>query len=434
MKSFDNWRMWAVVPVLLSLIGIDACSDAMTSASRGAGASREVAVSYCAATVPLWAAYQDGAGGWTRVVPASDFTIHFPLFTGRGGLATVTRDPLTTATALWVQYATADEFASAAPGDARSATPTTIALFGTVSGLNGATNDAAVIAFGSGSAELSSVVGGPNFFVVDRSNGPRDLVAVRSSTIADEVLATGVIIRRTLNLANGDTLPPLDFGSAEARVPAAATLTLENVNAGTSSQNVLLTANGTVGALERRVFSTAATRQYQGVSDAQLATGDLHQLLVTTSDGMGNRTETLWFRNIRDRRVTLGAPLQFDAPVNVTTQPYPRLRALLPSYAEYNRSANVLYGREDGSSITLVMTRAYARLADIGYDLVVPDLTAAAGFDLEWALASRSPFFWVAEEKGSSLGSGLGPLVPADGASNLDAQRFGFFAPPSRAP
>jgi len=421
--------------VLLSLMGIGACSDAMTSASRGAGASREVTVSYCPATVPTWAAYQDGAGTWTRVVPASDFTIHFPLFTGRGGLATVSRDPLTTATALSVQYATADEFAAAAPNHSPCTIPSTIALFGTVSGLNGATHDGAVISFGSGSAELSSAVGGPNFFVVDRSNGPRDLVAVRSSTIADAVVATGIIIRRTLNLANGDTLPPLDFSSAEALVPAAATLTLGNVNlSGTSSQNVLLTANGTVGALGQRDFSTTTTRQYQGVSDAQLATGDLHQLFVTTSDGMGNRTETLWFRNIRDRRVTLGAPLQFDAPVSVTTQPYPRLRAQLPSYGEYNRSANVVYGREDGSSITLVMTAAYARLGDIGYDLVVPDLTAAAGFDLEWALASRSPFFWVVEEKSSSSGSGLGPLVPADGASSLDAQRFGFFAAPSRAP
>jgi hypothetical protein len=75
------------------------------------------------------------------------------------------------------------------------------------------------------------------------------------------------------------------------------------------------------------------------------------------------------------------------------------------------------------------MTSAYATVSG-GYDLVIPDVSAAAGFDPAWMLkAGGGPLNWNAGRIGGNVSLGLEPVL-SDGMTRRTASAQGTIASP----
>ena len=85
--------MKAIRALLLSAI-VSACADSMTAPGPSTPPGPVTAtVSYCAGLEPLWVAFQDGDGAWTRALPTvSDgmTAFQFTFASNRGAIATTT--------------------------------------------------------------------------------------------------------------------------------------------------------------------------------------------------------------------------------------------------------------------------------------------------------------------------------------------------------
>ncbi|HMC68462.1 MAG TPA: hypothetical protein VKJ07_04850, partial [Mycobacteriales bacterium] len=115
-----------------------------------------------------------------------------------------------------------------------------------------------------------------------------------------------------------------------------------------------------------------------------------------------------------DRTLTLGAPLIPPTFSTVATAPALRLRAHFVPQSEYDRSAVVVYQQGTTTFVAISMTAAYAALTETGYDLVIPDLAGAVGFDPAWSLHPGATLLWSAGRIGGTLGLGR-DAVPSDG-------------------
>ena len=103
-----------LVPVLL-LSALLACTDAMTSSLTP---PPPTSVAYCEPYTPLWVAFQNGDGAWTRALPtgtSGGSVFQYTFSSNRGGVATVLDGPSGT-TFLHVSYGTPQDSASG-PGD-----------------------------------------------------------------------------------------------------------------------------------------------------------------------------------------------------------------------------------------------------------------------------------------------------------------------------
>ena len=172
--------------------------------------------------------------------------------------------------------------------------------------------------------------------------------------------------------------------------------------------------------------TTDVTLPYVALPEAQLLPGDLQRLFATanpTASAEG-RSATLYFRAPTDRTLALGAPLIRPTFITVATAPALRLRAHFAPQTDYDRSAGISYQQGSTTFVGVSMTAAYAALAGGGYDLPVPDLSRAAGFDPAWALRPGGTLLWVAARSGGTLG--LGPnATPTDGVTQRSASAAG---------
>ena len=390
---------------------------------------------FCADEAPIWLAVQDGTGAWTRVNAAAANSYTFNLSADRGGVAYVTRTGAGGPTTLTVFYATAAELRGTAGGTTNVAcTVGGKTVNGTATGLGPA--ESATIAFASASASVTAASAGGAFQLRNVPNGSYDLVAGRVATTVTgsdfSSVLNRLIVRRGLNPADNSTLAALDFNAAESFAPATANLTVGNLGADQAFTSVgLTTANGTTASFFSGAPSSAATRAYYGLPTAQLATGDLHSLTAfATSGGTGSsvRFATLYSRTVTDRTVTLGAALNAPTTSTVASTPYLRLRAQLAAQSEYNRFGGVSFAQSQGTSIvrsvSVYATGAVAGTS--GFDLTIPDLTAAAGWDNAWGLqAGTATEYSVFATGGTSTGLGFLGQNPTDGATVVSASRSG---------
>jgi hypothetical protein len=74
------------------------------------------------------------------------------------------------------------------------------------------------------------------------------------------------------------------------------------------------------------------------------------------------------------------------------------------------------------------MTSTYADLTATGYELIMPDLSGAQGFDPRWALRPGTAVSWIASRIGGTLGLGSN-AAPTDGATVRNGEVFGTFDP-----
>src|SRR5256885_6968032 len=405
-------RSW----VLLLIAAVSACSDGtLPSTPPPPPPPTPVAVAYCDGLEPMWVAFQDGDGAWTQALPTpsgSNTTFRSEFSAGRGAIVTLSRvgDNMTV---LSVLYGTPAELLTAGDTNPRDCGPAPAkTLLGTVAQLD--TNETAFVSASFNSRVRVSV--DRTFELKGLASGPRDLLAARTTRTDGSDVITRLILRRGVDVPDGTTLPVLDFASAEAFAPAVANVSLEGLGAESAvSGTRLLTDRDELTVSLMIGLTTDVTRPFVALRESQLLANDLQILAASASAATtgGARSTTLYFRAPTDRTLTLGAPLIPPTFNTVATAPALRLRAHFVPQSDYDRSAVVSYQQGVTVFVTISMTAARAALTETGYDLVVPELSGAAGFDPAWSLhpgATR----WNAGRIGGTLGLGR-DAVPSDG-------------------
>jgi len=105
-----------------------------------------------------------------------------------------------------------------------------------------------------------------------------------------------------------------------------------------------------------------------------------------------------------------------------------RLRARFDIQPDYDRLTSITYQQGQNTVVTVSITAAYAALGNVGYELIVPDLSSARGFDPRWALRAGEQVFWSAARVGGTLGVGQN-AVPSAGATVRTTVVFDSFTP-----
>lgn len=423
-----------ITAVILALPTLVACgNDPMTSPVAPPLTTN---VAYCAALQPVWVAFQDGDGVWTRAQPVSDgndVTFQQVFTANRGAIATA-RTVQPGQTVLSIQYGLTSElalFGDTNPAHCGQPVPKT--LLGTVAGL-GTSDFAAVNAgFGSRAIVAPQGTGNNNYSLSALIDGPQDVLATRTTQVVGGTnLLTGIILRRTPALVDNATIPVLDFNSVEAFAPAVANMTINGIGAeGAMSVTRLRTAHGEneISFLTNAPV-TAATRSYNAIPETRLEPGDLQLALATSTPNSTNsgRSATVYFRAPVNLLLTLGAPVIAPVLSTVATTPSLRLRARLEQQSDYDRTTAVTYQQGPNTQVTVSETAAYAAPGVAGYELIVPDLSVVSGFDTRWSLRAGEPVSWTAVRTGGTLGLGFN-AVPTSGATLRSSFTFGTFVP-----
>jgi len=401
--------------VLLLIAAVSACSDGtLPSVPPPPPPPISVTVAYC--IQPAWVAFQDGDGAWTRAQPVlsgSNTTFRSEFSAGRGAIATLSRvgDNMTV---LSVLYGTPAELVTAGDTNPRDCGPAPAkTLLGTVAQLD--TNETAFVSASFNSRVRVSV--DRTFELKGLASGPRDLLATRTTRTDGSDVITRLMLRRGVDVPDSSTLPVLDFASAEAFAPAVANVSLDGLGAESAASGTrLLTDRDELTVSLMIGPTTAVTRPYVALPESQLLAGDLQILSASVSAATTGsaRSATLYFRTPTDRTLTLGAPLIPPVFSTVASAPALRLRAHFVPQSEYDRSAVVVYQQGTTTFVAISMTAAYAALTETGYDLVVPDLAGAVGFDSAWSLHPGATLLWSAGRIGGTLGLGR-DAVPSDG-------------------
>src|SRR5438552_1883166 len=401
--------------VLLLIAAVSACSDGtLPSVPPPPPPPISVAVAYC--LEPAWVAFQRGDGAGTRAQPdlsGSNTTFRSEFSAGRGAIATLSRvgDNMTV---LSVLYGTPAELVTAGDTNPRDCGPAPAkTLLGTVARLD--TNETAFVSASFNSRVRVSV--DRTFELKGLASGPRDLLATRTTRTDGSDVITRLLLRRGVDVPDSTTLPVLDFASAEAFAPAVANVSLDGLGAESAASGTrLLTERDELTVSLMIGPTTTVTRPYVALPESQLLAGDLQILSASVSAATTGsaRSATLYFRTPTDRTLTLGAPLIPPVFSTVASAPALRLRAHFVPQSEYDRSAVVVYQQGTTTFVVISMTAAYAALTETGYDLVVPDLSGAVGFDPAWSLHPGATL-WSAGRIGGTLGLGR-DAVPSDGA------------------
>lgn len=384
-----------------------------------------VTVAYCTETAPAWVASQDGNGEWRQLLPNVDgdrTTFRRNFATDRGGIATVTSVLDGALSVLNVLYGTPAELASAgdtSPIDCGGGVAKN--LFGSVAGLGA--SESALISTGN-ILRASVPTGRTTFHLSGLASGPRDLLATRTTPLVGGSAITSLLLRRNVDLPDSADIGTLDFGSTDAFAPVTAMVRVGGVfPEGAITGTRLRTSNSDLLLTNLTEAPASEIRPYFALPESQLLPGDLQLLHASTAGSSSeHRDAELYFRSPTDRTVILGPPLVSPTITAVSSSPSLRVRATFSPQPEYDRLTSIVYEQGPSSALVVVsMTPAYAALA-AGFDLIVPDLSHAAGFDPAWALVPGAPLFWSATRFGGTLGLGR-DAVPTDGTTRLSAFR-----------
>jgi hypothetical protein len=254
---------------------------------------------------------------------------------------------------------------------------------------------------------------------------PATLVAVRYDSGTASVSANRIIVRREQSYLAGTLIPLLDFDSGEAFVPQVHTLSFTGPRAyasvwyHTRGREHFLSSVPLGPIMDGDLPRTAA---FSSVPLAQQVPGDIHSLTLQ-ADGRGAQ---LFFRGGSDRTLSLGPHLAMPTFTTVATAPYRRVRAELPSQAEYGAEVSVDVAQvtsNRSTRISLTATREYFGGTPAVWSLTVPDFSGVAGFQLVAAFAAGE-FGWFA--RGSDRRSGLSVATAQDGETARSAYQAGI--------
>jgi len=348
--------------------------------------------------MPVWFAYQNEGYNWQQVT-ATGTAFNFAaterlsvayVFSGSGD------------TQMDIFNVTRAEFSASNDRDCAGSRSYT----GSIAGA--ATGQLAKVVMGTatGSATFAS----PTYALSSVPARPLDLVATLGVPTGDFLKPDKIIVRRSLDLASGAAIPPLDFAAAEAFVPAATNLTVQGLNAADDIelQNTFWTATSTFGTAHSGQPTTATlaggTPLYS-VPAAQQVSGDLHELYIdasqSTSSQINGRTYVEYFAAPADRTVQFGPALGVPTITTVAVSPFARTRGVLASQSQYNALAEFAYIQDTpsgGSRIVVVGTSSgFLGATPTSWDISIPDLTGTAGFNAAWMLGANLSTVYFAE-------------------------------------
>lgn len=423
-------------------------------ASQTAGA---IKWKFCSSSLPrVFFAVRDGNGPWTRIMPASsDTSYSFTLSSGTGQVAETALDAGGYRTT--IHSFTAQEMA------ARAASQCTLfqnATTRTVNGNFGGVPGVRIAQVGMG-WWFGSALGNGSFQLVNLPPGPLDVVAVRHVDTTDptEAPMDRVIVRRGVNPASGSTLPVLDFNAAESFAPTSATWTFANtIGDQFSLSQSFITSTGTTGYFSAQPQPDGASilRTVYSVPQAQTIAGDLHQVIATVdavgatpnSPSRARRQIIAYSRTLSARTINFGPAMPSPTVLPIAAAPAGRLRAQGTLPAEYNAGITFEVSQVQTpnatNSFVIHASRAFLGAGNL-YDVSIPDITGAIGWDTQFTLQPGVPVQWWADGGGTldffgtrsqfnsvrSRWTGImtGITPPADGATYVFARSTGTMTP-----
>lgn len=407
-----------------------------------------------ASRVPRYFAVRDGNGTWRHVVPSgpaaatrTDPAIFaFSLSQPTAAVAMVSLGEKTSASPLiqgfrWdVYYMTAQEIIDRAADECvRYPDVTTRTASGTLTGYQ---SFDAVLPSASYKALASTGSTGQPSTTLSLRNvqpGPFDLFVTRSSFTQGgnvPIVALQLILKRALDPASGGALPALSFVT-DGVTPSVGTVSFSNTNGETFSfVSNFLTTQGLNALFHASAAYSVLTRSWYGVPTAQLQPGDLHQLVATTGNTNARRAIVAYAAQVSTRTLDFGPAL--SAPTvaggSGATPPW-IVRATGTLSSDYTARAS-LYLREtiaDPRALMIIATRG-ALGSGSGYDVAIPDLSAATGFTAFWNLRRGASVRWTMTGGEGDPGSteevfciqvGICDVKPVAGAVYKSAQATG---------
>jgi hypothetical protein len=345
-----------------------------------------ITLDFCASDAPLWFAYQNDGEAWTPVTPDANASYFFKVTEKVTVAFTRVRRSavgiqLANAYATSVMYVTSDELKTLSGVTCRNEFGNK-SVSGNFTGLN--SNENGVVSLHSIPFTVS--FSAPAFSSPRKPDqGLLDLIATRRTGGEP----TSFIVRRGLNLPNNGTVDPIAFASSEAvaaEVPAYSVTGLRGVN---DQLFVDFWTGATPGGLpsyQRLVarFGTSVTASgtYRAAPASLLAVGDRHELTVRTGFNADYSGVTSVFRNAGSQNLAIGPSLSVPTFEQIPESPSPRFRASFASQVEYGAAARLV---ANGSNVfTVDVTAAYTSGTPATWELVVPDLSAVAGWNSGW--------------------------------------------------
>ena len=341
----------------------------------------------------VWVAAQNGTGPWNRITGTGD-VYTFTIGSGGGGLAFVVLSA-GDAASVTVQYMTQAEFTA---GGTRVVCPPGKTINGTVAGVD--VTESAQISLGGRSATVFPF-GSFDFQLTDVPSGPLDLVASRQTSSG---VLESAIIRRDQDIADNGSVGTLDFGGSEAFAPATATITVAGLVGGETVSQGMLYQVGATCATATLYFRTmgGATFTASGIPTAQQRASDYHGLGLSLSTGStASRSIFQYFHTLADRTVTLGAAMPTPT-ITSLSGPYKRLQAVYTLPGDYQGATGFQYAAVN-KAVSIDATFGY--LGGAATTLALPDYSALAGWDNNWAPAASSTADWTVSGTSSFPGS-----------------------------
>lgn len=378
----------------LALVALAACD--LSVADPEPQVPIDLALDFCSNDVPVWFAYQNQQGSTTRVLPDVDGTFRFTA-SNRVVIGFVRQDGADYHTDFI--YATNTELESIS-GVACLEESGTRTVNGTVSGFGA--GQIAVVGMNFASAPLQA--GNTSYSLTNLPERPLDLVASRQNVAGAARAADRVVLRRTQNIANNGSAALIDFSQVGGEVIQAA-----SVNAAVSGilanefaylQNNFFSQLETSHSLSYVEDIGNATYMTASIPAASLAAGEYHDLvLLAINAGIGSiRGAENFFRAPTTQTLALGPTLSSPTVTSIPHAPYVRLRMQLPAQASYDDAVSVAYQQQLTFSVTTVnifQTFGHVRSVFGNWQLDIPDLTGADGWQDAWGLKTGANIDWT---------------------------------------
>ncbi|MEQ1692831.1 MAG: hypothetical protein ABMA00_16185 [Gemmatimonas sp.] len=358
------------------------------AASTAAG---NVLLDWSSCDAPAWVAGQDGSGPWLRLDPVSG-TFRFSVTQGKGGFAYASP-----AQPLVVRYLTQSEL-TARPINMCPPTPGLKTIRGRAVHTDVAQQWLYLLGGGSGLSTFAA----SDFSIYNVRAGSHDLVAWSQPGGGFRAL-----IRRDLNMANGDALDPVDLIGAESFAVLRNVFPISGVVGGGESVTHAITyltrSECTVNELYVSGTQGFAPNVF-GIPPNMQAASDYHHLTVISAGSNTYRAASASFHTFAPRSMVLPPVMNLPSLTSLSG-PNKWVRASLGTVAApYNGTVELFYG--DGvRSVKVQASNAY--LDGSPTTISTPDLSGVAGFPVSNLISQSTPVTWTVTLKGGDEAASL---------------------------
>jgi hypothetical protein len=342
----------------------------------------DVVFDFCSFDAPVFFAYQNDGGAWTRVMLDANHAASFPA-AARTAFAVVWDRDFDFSTHF--VYASGAELRELSVGCAEDLGTKT--LHGTLMNL-GDFETARVAMGGAVAADATAT------YDIERvPDGPVDLIAQRNGGGTRPI-----IMRRGLNIEDGGTIEPMVLsGSLESLEPERHFAFL--TGQGTDQAFVygsFETATSTVLLFQPAVASLGAGI-FETLPANKIVDGDVHTLIGLAYDA-SNHVRYVWefFGHPEDKTLALGPPIATTTVTAVSSAPFRRFRAQVVSQSEYPSLMRAVYTQDDSPRRRVVVTATRGHFGGVPpiWDVEIPDLTGVDGFLSTWMLQVGRGILW----------------------------------------